>query len=213
MKQFILFLALSTGLTLQLKAQDEKEEKEKGFKKENLFTGGNVTASFFNGSTILGASPLFGYKLTNWADAGIVLNFTYSGTRDYLDFNDKLRQTIFGGGVFARLYPVRFLFLQAQPEHNFTRVRYVDRFGSTTRYTTDANSFLVGGGLAQGREKGSNSFYYVCLLFDVIKNENSPYVDVKYNQLTGEKRVSALPILRAGINVGLFQGRYNRGER
>ena len=42
-----------------------KEDEDKGFKKENLFTGGSVTLSFFNGSTIIGANPIFGYKLAD----------------------------------------------------------------------------------------------------------------------------------------------------
>src|SRR5256885_1538061 len=124
MKKIILsVLFISTTISF-LFAQDEKQEKDKGFKKENLFTGGSVTASFFSGGTILGASPMFGYKLTNWADAGIVFNYAYSGRRDYIYINDKARQHVYGPGVFARLYPVRFFFLQGQFEHNYTHFNY-----------------------------------------------------------------------------------------
>ena len=57
----IFFICLATASLL---AQDkEGEESEKGFKKENLFTGGSITLSFFNGQTLLGANPVFGYKL------------------------------------------------------------------------------------------------------------------------------------------------------
>jgi len=78
--------------------------------------------------------------------------------------------------------------------------------------TVDANSFLVGGGYCQGRQAGSNTFYYVSVLFDVIKNENSGYVDVVYDQVTGRRSVRAVPLIRAGINIGLFQGRNRRFE-
>src|SRR5437016_3055999 len=116
MNRSILSLIILLTVAIQLSAQDEKQESDKGFKKENLFTGG----------TILGASPMFGYKLANWVDAGIAFNYTYQGRRDYIYFNDKLRQHVFGPGVFARLYPVRFLFVQGQFEHNFTNLTYTD---------------------------------------------------------------------------------------
>lgn len=205
-----MFILLSSYI-LHASAQDEKE---KGFKKENLFTGGSVTVSFFSGTTILGANPIFGYKLANFADAGVVVNYIYSSQRDIFEFDDKIKQNVYGGGIFTRLYPVNFLFLQGQFEHNFISLNYTP---ATTNYqpykeTVDANSFLVGGGYCQGRQPGSNTFYYVSILFDVIKNENSPYVDVVYDNVTGRKSVRAVPLIRAGINIGLFQGRNRRFE-
>jgi hypothetical protein len=211
MKKLIMsFLTFSLFITAVM-AQD-KEEKEKGFKKENLFTGGSVTVSFFNKQTILGANPVFGYKLSDWADAGLAFNFLYNGARDYSRFDDKIRQTVWGPGAFVRLYPVKFLFVQGQFEHNFSKLKYIYPGGSPTQtIRADANSLLVGGGFAQGREKGSTTFYYISVLFDVLKNINSPYVDVSYNpNNTSEQRVDMVPIIRAGINIGLFQGRYGR---
>lgn len=189
-----------------------EEEKEKGFKKENLFTGGSITVSFFNQQTVLGANPIFGYKLADWVDAGIAFNFLYNGARDYARFDDKIRQTVMGPGAFIRLYPARFLFFQGQFEHNFSTLKYIYPGGSPTeKIKTDANSLLVGAGIAQGRERGSTTFYYITLLFDVLKNINSPYVNVSYNPNDpAQQRVDMVPIIRAGINVGLFQNRYDR---
>lgn len=194
--------------TASLFAQDE--EGEKGFKKENLFTGGSITVSFFNNQTILGANPVFGYKLADWVDAGLAFNFLYSGARDYSRFDDKIRQTVLGPGVFTRLYPVKFLFVQGQFEHNFSTLKYIYPGGSPTeKYKADASSLLLGGGFAQGRERGSTTFYYISVLFDVLKNINSPYVNVSYNPNNpSQQRIDMTPIIRAGINVGLFQGRY-----
>ena len=206
MKKIILLMLLSSTTISALFAQKEKgEEKEKGFKKENLFTGGSITASFFTGGTILGASPMLGYQLANWVDGGIVLNYTYQGRRDYIYINDKLRQNVFGPGIFARLFPARFLFFQGQFEHNFTSVKYMYA-GLTQKDKADANSFLVGAGIAEGRQPGSNTFYYISLLFDVLKNKNSPYVNNVYDQFGNYVRTDLVPIIRAGINVALFQG-------
>lgn len=192
-------------------AQDE-EEAEKGFKKENLFTGGSVTVSFFNGQTILGANPILGYKIANWIDAGLAFNYVYSGARDYNEFNDKIRQTTYGPGVFTRLYPVSFLFAQAQYEHNYSTLKYIAAPGSLNytdgKIRTNANSLLLGAGFAQGRSEGNNTFYYISVLFDVLKNINSPYVNVAYNPNNpNEQRVVMTPIIRAGFNIALFQRR------
>ena len=208
MKKYVLLASMFLLITTTLLAQDEEETK--GFKKENLFTGGSITVSFFNNQTILGANPVFGYKLADWVDAGLAFNFLYSGARDYSQFDDKIRQTVFGPGVFTRLYPVKFLFVQGQFEHNFSTLKYIYPGGSPTeKYKADASSLLLGGGFAQGRERGSTTFYYISILFDVLKNINSPYVNVSYDPNNpSQQRIDMTPIIRAGINVGLFQGRY-----
>lgn len=209
MTRTILFLSFLIIVTVQLSAQDEQQEK--GFKKQNLFTGGSITASFYSGGTILGANPIFGYKLANFIDAGIALNYTYQGSRDNVYVNDKTRQHVFGPGAFTRIYPLSFLFLQGQFEHNFNNWRYTYPDGRQLKDNTDANSFLVGGGWAQGRQRGSNTFFYLVLLFDVLKNPNSPYVNNIYDPGTNLiVRTDAIPIFRAGVNIALFQGKNNR---
>jgi hypothetical protein len=209
MKKLILSTVFLFAMVTVVFSQDE-EQKEKGFKKENLFTGGSVTASFFTGGTILGANPMFGYQLANWVDAGVAFNYTYQGRRDYIYLDDKLRQNVFGPGVFTRLYPFRFLFVQGQLEHNFTTVKYTYPYGGTEKDKTDANSLLVGAGIAQGRQRGSNSFFYISVLFDVLRNPSSPYVNNVYNSGGELIRTDLIPIVRAGINVALFQGSQGR---
>jgi hypothetical protein len=211
----VLVLALtSVSLFAQKKKEKEKEkdEEKKGFQKENLFTGGTVNVSFYNGGSILGASPIIGYKLAKWVDAGAVINFTYASQRDVQEVDDKVKQMVYGGGLFTRIYPLKFLFLQGQFEHNFTSLKYRPFTNQYLPYnnTVDANSLLVGAGYTQGRQPGSNTFYYVALLFDVIKDLNSPYVEKVYNPVTGKYSARAIPIIRAGFNIGLFEGRNNR---
>lgn len=199
MKKFFLAVCLFITGTAALLAQDD-EEKEKSSFKENLFTGGSVSLAFYNNTFLIGASPVLGYSITNWADAGIVVNYNYTSYRDVNTFNDRLRQTQYGAGVFAKLYPVRFLFAQAQFEYNTVKQKYIPPGGGTiTKYPgVNANSFLVGGGYTTGREgKGGAPFYYLAVLFDVSGDTNSPYTDA-YGR--------AIPIIRAGLQVPLFQG-------
>jgi hypothetical protein len=162
---------------------------------------------------VLGASPVFGYSLNKWLDAGIVVNFNYSsnrhatyydpGTFTYYYSDDKLKQTIWGPGVFVRAYPVKFLFVQVQGEENFMSQKLIFADGSPTQQIKfSAASCLVGAGYCNGREGMGSVFYYVSIMADVAKNKNSPYVE----QLSNGK-VNVLPIIRAGIQVPLFQGR------
>ncbi len=211
MKKYILLAAAILFITNALLAQDEMEG-EKGFKKENLFTGGSITLSFFNGQTVVGANPIFGYRIANWLDAGFALNFVYAGGRDYYEYDDKIKQTNWGPGIFTRLYPVNFLFAQAQFEHNYSTLKYYAAPGSINymdgEISTGANSLLVGAGYTQGRDKESNTFYYISVLFDVLKNVHSPYVNVAVNpDNPSQQRVTMTPIIRAGFNIALFRGK------
>jgi hypothetical protein len=185
-------------------AQYKQEDGEKGgFKKENLFTGGSISLSFSSYSFLVGANPVFGYSLTKWADLGLVGNYTYTSFRDYPYPGDRLHQTVYGGGFFTRLFPVRFLFLQGQIEHNWIGSTYFPYDNSSRQRTNLAsNSLLVGAGYTTGRDpNGKNVYGYLAVLFDVMNDFNSPYLD-SYGR--------AVPIIRAGFNVPLFQGKGGR---
>jgi hypothetical protein len=211
MKKLILLVCLFSVTSSLLYAQrmpqrredkeDDKKE-EKGFKKENLFTGGSISLAFYNNTFLVGGSPVFGYSIAKWIDAGVVVNYNYTSYRDYnFVFNDKLRQTVYGVGAFTKIYPVRFLFLQAQAEHNFINQKFIPNVGTTQTYKYDANSLLVGAGYTTGRQgHGGPPFFYLAVLFDVSGNANSPYTD-------GFGRT--IPIIRGGIQVPLFQGHNN----
>jgi len=202
MKKYVLVSLILLSMVSTLTAQDE-EKKEKGFKKENFFTGGSVSLAFYNNTFLIGANPVFGYNVSDWLDAGVVVNYTYGSTRDLYNtgYNDKLRQSIYGGGIFTKLYPARFLFVQAQLEHNYIRQKYFLPGGGEPSETAkvEATSFLVGAGYTSGREPGNGRpFFYLAILFDVADNVYSPY-------LNSMRRI--IPIVRGGIQVPLFQGK------
>ena len=207
MKKIVIVFALISSF-YAVQAQDEEkgnDEKKGGFKKENLFIGGNLNLGFSNSSTVLGISPYIGYSLNKYLDVAFSTNFSYTSVRDYNEYGDKIRQTIYGPGAFVRVFPFRFLFAQAQYEFNLINYRYIPSRNSINylpfRESINASSFLVGGGYAGGREGVGSSFYYFSVMWDVARSKNSPYVD-------GLQR--ALPVIRAGYNIALFQGRHNR---
>jgi len=208
MKKCLIFFLCVLSFTEIILAQKEDEDQgpKTGFHKENLFTGGNIALSFYSGGFLAGANPVFGCSLTKWFDAGIVVNYTYNGYNNYYVYSDKLHQSIYGGGLFTRLFPIKFLFAQAQAEHNWIHSKYIPAPGSggiTQTTTLSCNSLLVGGGYTTGRDPEYKSPYgYLAILFDVGNDPLSPYKD-GYNH--------AIPIFRAGVNVPLFQGKRNHG--
>jgi hypothetical protein len=196
----ILMTALLVVMNAAVFAQsDETDNSGGGFKKEMMFSGGSINMSFFNGVTVLGASPQLGYSVASWLDAGVVMGFTYSSQRD--DFNNKFRQTVYGPGVFARLFPVNFIFISSQFEHNFIRNKYIAASGASDTYKTDVNSLLVGLGYTSGRGPRNSPYYYFSVSLDVLNDPQSPYTD-RFNNL--------LPVVNAGFNIPLFQGSRQR---
>lgn len=191
----LLLAALLFNLVMVVKAQDEEEEKTGGFKKEKMFTGGNVIVSFYTGGTVLGISPHLGYSLTNWLDAAVSFNFVYTGETD--PYQNKYREYDYGPGAFVRIFPLPFLFAQAQYEHNFQQIDIISG-SNTAHYKQDVNSLLLGAGIASGRMKGNNTYYYFSIMYDALKLPNSPYID-SYGR--------SIPVIRAGFNIALFQGR------
>lgn len=197
----IMLAAILFGISFNSFAQKFADEvpTEKGFKKQNLFTGGSLNLSFGNQVTALGLSPYFGYSINKYVDVAATLGWNYISQRDNIYTGDKLRQTILGPGAFVRLYPVKFLFAHAQYEHNFIRYKYIppSTSGQPSEVThLNANSFLIGGGFASGRDNYNKSFYYISVLWDIGKETNSPYVD---------NQNRAVPLIRAGYNIALFQ--------
>lgn len=205
-----LFVFLLIPLCMEVSAQKNDQDGDtgnRGFDKSRLFTGGSANIGFSNGATVLGIAPQFGYSITSWADVGISFNLNYVSQRDYYEYGDKLRQTTYGPGAFVRLFPVNFLFAAAQYEHNFINLKYIP-VPNSPNYTKDkrsvgANSFLVGAGYAGGRERGGNTYYFLSVMWDLANDKYSPYKD-------GLGRAN--PVIRAGYNIGLFQGR-SRGQR
>ncbi|MDP4283050.1 MAG: hypothetical protein Q8891_01395 [Bacteroidota bacterium] len=207
MKKVILILLIPVCLQVNAQSKDESKGEKKGFQKERLFTGGSANLGFSSYYTSLGITPQLGYSLTNWADAGITFNLNYTSQRDYQNYGDKLRQTVYGPGAFVRLFPVNFLFGTVQYEYNMMHLKYIPANNSgyvPYQSNINASSLLIGGGYAGGRERGNNTYYFISVMWDVSGNTNSPYVD-------GLGR--AIPVIRAGYNIGLFQNRYRRYGR
>ncbi len=178
---------------------DEGPDEGRGFKNDHIFIGGSLNLGFSNYVFNIGGAPEVGYSFNKWFDAGVLLNINYTSERAdyYYNNNTRTRYFNYGIGAFGRFYPLPFLFLQAEPEYNWTSVNQKQvGTGSTFSYTQQASSFLLG--IGYGQRLIGHSNFYIALMFDALSNPGSPYRD--YNNV-------ALPVLKAGFDFYLHPRR------
>jgi len=169
-------LVISLCCFFQLvKAQDE-EPKQKGFDKSKLFFGGNFGAAF-GSYTFINVSPQVGYQFNRYFAAGVGINLIYSSNR----YDDAYGNTLYkdksgytGLALFARAFPVRFIYLQAQPEYNYTwwKREFSNGYPSD-KFNGFVPSVLLGGGVAI--PTGQRGAFMVGAMYDVVQDPRSPY--------------------------------------
>jgi hypothetical protein len=189
-KSLVLLLMLMTSL-FSFAQNTEEEEKDRGFKRDQLFIGSGINLGFFNGF-IVGLNPEVGYSLNRFIDVGIGTNVNLITQNDQ-NSPTTYRQWTFGGGPFVRIWPVNMLFIGGQFEYN--SIRYSVKSGGDIVYKENraAPSILVGAGYGN-RTIGGNQFY-TSIMVDVLRNPNSPYID-SYNRLQPVLRTTFLFYLK-----------------
>ena len=170
-------------------AQDEEPVERRGFDKSRLFLGGNFGASFGD-YTLVNVSPQLGYRFSNFFAAGAGVNFIYSSLK-YRDLNDnpvyKDASAVTGLNLFGRIYPLRQVMLQVQPEMNYTwgKRKYFDGLPDAKLPNKFVPSVLLGAGAAIPSGPGA---FMIMMQYDVLQNERSPY--------------GSRPFLSFGYNMG-----------
>jgi hypothetical protein len=194
MKKILLSLIVLM-IVQHLQAQDDYDNtgENKGFKKENVFLGGAISLGFGSGSFAVGANPEIGYSVAKWLDAGLVFNINYY-SQTYYNYDGSIAYKAanfnYGGGVFMRAYPLPFLFLQLQPEYNWTNYSYKDI--SIPSQTYHAASLI--GAIGYGQRIIGQGSYFFSIGLDLLTNKYSPYLD-GYGH--------PYPIIRGGFDVYL----------
>lgn len=157
-----------------------QSDSEKGSFKDRLFVGGNMGLQFGD-VTLIQASPLIGYKITEKFSSGIGITYMY--LKDKRSGIIPYETNIYGGRVFSQYRVIENAMAYSEFEVlNLEIYNVIEQ-----AYKRDnIYSLLVGGGYLM--PIGSRSSLNVYLLWDVIEDTNSPYSN---------------PIIRIGINAGL----------
>jgi long-subunit fatty acid transport protein len=158
--------------------REEDPEPRKGFDKSKLFFGGNFGLSFSNYYTLVNVSPQVGYRFNDYLAAGVGLNFIYSSQKYFDNFgNDAFRYNygVTGVNVFGRVYPIRQVFFQLQPELNYTwgTVKYYNPSSSQKLDAEIVPSLLGGAGGAI--PAGGNGAFIILVQYDLLQQSRSPY--------------------------------------
>ncbi len=193
-----LFTSILTLSTLVCFAQEVEiiDDRKGQFKQENIFIGTSLNLGISNRFFTVGLNPEIGYSINKWLDAGVSINFNYN-TQSFVDFNNVVYQRnksfIYGAGTFVRIWPANFLYIQAQPEHNWIDASAKD-VSTNQSFVTKYNVSSLLLGVGYGTRNIGSSISYVTLMIDVLQNFNSPYRD----QLN-----DPLPVFRAGFGIYL----------
>ncbi|WP_346854702.1 hypothetical protein [uncultured Draconibacterium sp.] len=159
--------------------QEEPVVQKPKIDKSKLYYGGYLNLSI-GSYTVIGATPMVGYKLTPKFSMGGQLSYEYVKDKRY---STDYETSNYGLSVFSRLRVVPQLYLHAEfSEMNYKLYSFN---GSSSREWVP---FLwLGGGYSQPITK--NTWFTAQVLFDVINDENSPYKDWE-------------PYFSVGIGVG-----------
>jgi len=161
-----------------------------------LFIGGNLVIGGGSGSFQLGINPEMYKRINDYVDMGAATNLFFQSYNPTLSnglVGTSTRSFQLGVGAFTRIWPIDKFFIQIQPEYNYTWSRFKDRgtegvnAGASRSIRFGAESLLAGIGYGSRSENGMT---YFSVMFDLLKNSNSPYRD-SYNR--------AEPIIRAGF--------------
>ena len=168
-----------TNKPVEQPAEQDTEEK-KGFDKNRLVFGGNIGASFGD-YTFVNLTPQVGYMFSQYITAGVGINYLYQSVKYYDGAgNDYASNNLSYAGMnlFTRIFPVRFLFISAQPEINYSwgKLKYKGVYGDRMDEKLAGKfvpAFLVGAGAVLSPNGKGGMF--ISLQYDVIQNERSPY--------------------------------------
>ena len=185
-KEEILAIAFFLLIIFGLNNHAFSQKSPKPTFQDRLFTGGGLGLQFGT-VTFIEISPILGYMLTDNIAVGVGVTYNYYEDKR---FDPVFSTNIFGGSAFARYYFLdsflEKIFLHAEYEILNFEALLVNAYGFRSKNRIYVSGFLVGGGYRE--PIGARSFLSLTILWDVIEDINSPYVN---------------PVLRAGVNIGI----------
>lgn len=162
MRRLSLIVAVTLLSVCVSHAQREVDENSSPL--DRIYTGGGLQLSFGNNTTIVGASPIVGYMITDKWSAGIGATYLYYKFK-FIDVSTS----VYGGKVFTRYNIFNPVFLYT--EYELLSFDFTLGDGQDNRETIPALN--VGGGISQ--PLGRVAAFQIILLYDLLHdNLRSP---------------------------------------
>jgi len=187
-KSFRVLLIFTVLLFISGNVFAQEQEQDKGGSFFDRFYIGGGLGMQFGDQTIISASPILGYKVTEKFHVGVGGTYIYYNLKQYYyDSNGnlqfyKLKSNIYGGDVFAKYFIFDEVFIYG--EYGVLNMDVYDPL-SSIKSRRNVASALIGGGYRQ--MLGDNVGVELTILYDVIDDRDSPYSN---------------PIIRLGIVAG-----------
>jgi hypothetical protein len=168
--------AISLILSLKAAAQQEARRERTPMDPSRLFFGGNFGVRFGD-FTMVNISPQVGYRFTDRFSAGGGVNFITSATTVRTANGDRVMRQGYGYAglnLFGRIFPISNLFVNVQPEMNYSwgTVRYYNGQADVKTPGAFVPVLLVGAGAAIPAGRGQLIAMYQ---YDLVGNDRSPY--------------------------------------
>jgi hypothetical protein len=180
-KSILIFLFTALGLCAN--AQQKQQSGERFI--DRLYFGGNFGLNFGTGFTMVEASPLVGYKLTEKFSVGVGVTYIYYKQKiDFYNTTYTYETSIYGGNIFARYFFLENIFAHA--ETGALNLDVPQPFYPYTLHREWVQNLLLGGGYRS--MIGESASFVIMILYDVIDDPNSPYQN---------------PIFRVGFGIGM----------
>jgi len=171
MKRLIITITLSFVLVAGLMAQDSEKDEQQSTpptrqEPSKVYWGGQLGLSFGSYFSI-SIKPMVAYKVSPKFHVGGKIGYAY--TKDTSYENATITSHNYGGSVFSRYFLIKGLYAHA--EYVYWSYKY--QTDNLEGERTWVPFLLVGGGYVQ--PVSPNTSVFVEVLWDVLKNENSPF--------------------------------------
>jgi hypothetical protein len=167
-----------------------------------VYFGGGIVLGGGSGSFQLGLNPELVKSYNQYIDLGLAVNLYYASYRSTSAITGdsyKSNNTQIGMGAFMRAWPLEQVFIQIQPEYNWTFTN-AKNFSQGTSGTSSVSAPSVLAGVGYGK-RSENGFSYFSVMFDLVNSLQSPY---RMGQLSPQ------PIIRAGFGVPIHLPKLKR---
>ena len=158
--------------------------------KDKLFLGGNFGLGFGD-ITYINISPQVGIHVSDRFSFGAGLIYQYLRNNRPPAPLSPFDQTTIGGDVFGRYSLIDNVFIGTEFQVLSTKIPYIDNtslYPEITKVHYTIPIWFVGGGIRQ--PVGSNSYFLISGMYDLIQDVNSPYQPSNF-------------IISAGFSIGL----------
>lgn len=221
----ILVLSLTTICSIQADAQKKYTSSGRsssgtgsdagGFDKSRLVYGGGLYGGGGSNMISIGASPIIGYRLTDYLAAGVSLGYKYFYSKNYFPvYNFQWQRTdyynlnnhIFVPGLWTRARIYQNFFAHAEFEYNISTYKYHDidyqnnQQHISYRVTETVPCLLLGAGVRQ--PVSENAAFVIYALYDVLQNIPSNQIQLSNGQKISKSPYAGTIDIRMGLIVG-----------